>query len=109
MWQHEIDGMTRMIEYVEKVEEGHQTRDFSELNVRQRDFVSFYRQYDQRRGKSFADTFSEFPDLVNWFNGYDTSENVNPLGQCVDGDATKWGIADYNETIATAWDQGLLK
>ena len=109
MWRHEVDGMTRMIEYVAKVEEGHQTRDFSELNVRQRDFVSFYRQYDKRRSKSFADTFSEFPDLVNWYTGYDTSENVNPLGQCVDGDATKWGIADYNETIATAWDEGLLK
>jgi len=31
----------------------------------EKDFKNFYQQYDQRRGKDFAETFS--PALVEWY------------------------------------------
>jgi len=108
MHDHEIDGMERTIAYIVGAEEGHNVRDFSDLETRQRDFVSFYRQYDKRRNKNFEETFSDYPNLVNWYKGYDTTQNINPLDDPVDGDATKWGKDAYQETITNAWDEGLL-
>lgn len=61
--QMEYDGIRRLIVYLRNVNEGHDNT--SSLDSRQRDFKTFYTQYDQRRGKSFV---TAFPQLANWFN-----------------------------------------
>jgi hypothetical protein len=53
----------RLCEYLREVTQGH--RFSSDLRSRQRDFKSFYQQYDIRRGKNFVETF---PELEDWFD-----------------------------------------
>ena len=52
----------RLIEYLREVTTGH--RFSSDVRHRQRDFKSFYQQYDVRRGKNFLETF---PELEDWW------------------------------------------
>lgn len=52
----------RLCEYLREVTQGH--RFASDLRSRQRDFKSFYQQYDIRRGKNFIETF---PELEEWW------------------------------------------
>jgi hypothetical protein len=58
----EKDGLIRLINYLRNICEGHS--ESSPLDERQRDFKSFYLQYDQRRNKKFIETF---PELVDWW------------------------------------------
>lgn len=61
--QHEHDGIVRLIQYLREVNEGHAYT--SSLKSRERDFRSFFKQYDARRGKDFKATF---PQLATWFD-----------------------------------------
>lgn len=61
--EHEINHALRLRDYLLAVETPH-----SEAFDRPKllnDFKQFYTQYDQRRGKNFADTF---PLLADWYN-----------------------------------------
>jgi|11_taG_2_1085331.scaffolds.fasta_scaffold00210_9 hypothetical protein len=107
--KHEQDGFERTLAYMEVVDEGHSVRDYSDIETRQRDFVSFYKQYDVRRNKNFMTAFSNLPDLVNWYEGYDVSHNIHPVKEPVkDGDATTWGRPIYLDTLAQAVEDQLL-
>lgn len=59
----EINQMNRLIHYLESVDSPHSGADT--LNKLQHDFKNFYKQYDQRRQKSFNSTFSK--EMVEWY------------------------------------------
>ena len=71
----------RLIDYIEVVTKGHNdsTDDKRALH---HDFKSFYVQYDQRRGKSFADTFPA--SLVTWYNTIKVRK-IFHIAEVVDG------------------------
>lgn len=62
MTEMERDGISRLIDYLEVVNDPH--RNTSSTETRHRDFKSFYRQYDTRRGKNLLDTFPQLSDWV---------------------------------------------
>jgi hypothetical protein len=76
----ERDGMLRMVAYIREIETGHNHT--SSLNSRERDFKSFYTQYDIRRNKNFVETF---PMLRDWFESIPMT-NIEALTKVVDGD-----------------------
>jgi organic radical activating enzyme len=57
-----VNQIYRLCEYLREVTTGH--RFSSDVRHRQRDFKSFYQQYDVRRGKNFLETF---PELEDWW------------------------------------------
>ena len=57
-----INQVYRLCEYLREVTQGH--RFASDLESREKDFKSFYTQYDLRRGKNFIETF---PELSEWY------------------------------------------
>lgn len=60
---HERHHVERLIDYLDIVKTPHsEAFDMPRLH---NDFKSFYKQYDQRRGKDFA---SRFPNLTGWYN-----------------------------------------
>ena len=63
-WLHqmEVEHIRRLIEYLNSVESPHTGA--SSLDVLQKDFKTFYTQYDQRRSKNFEKTF---PELSEWY------------------------------------------
>jgi hypothetical protein len=65
LWhEHEHNHLQRLIDYLDIVKTPH-----SEAFDRPKllnDFREFFTQYDQRRGKNFAETF---PNLKDWYNG----------------------------------------
>jgi hypothetical protein len=74
----EIDHIQRFAKYLIEVESPHQethiepaTTEYKNDNfdhnvaTLQHDFKSFFTQYDQRRGKSYTDTY---PELADWYN-----------------------------------------
>jgi len=61
--EFERNQLQRLIDYLDVVKTPHMGA--AEQSVLQQDFKQFYIQYDQRRGKDFADTF---PILANWYN-----------------------------------------
>jgi organic radical activating enzyme len=61
--QYELNQLTRLIDYLDVVKTPHTGA--AELEVLQKDFKQFYTQYDQRRGKNFAETF---PELAPWYS-----------------------------------------
>ena len=63
MHDFEFNQLTRLIDYVNTVEQAHS--EAVEQSILQRDFKNFYTQYDQRRGKDFCATF---PALADWYN-----------------------------------------
>ena len=63
MHEHEINHLSRLIEYLERVETPHS--DTFEMPKLHNDFRQFHQQYDQRRGKNFTKTF---PVLKDWYN-----------------------------------------
>ncbi len=67
LYDHEIDGMERTIQYIGEVDEVHSVKQLSDLEIRQNDFYNFYDQYDTRRNKSFVDSFKNWPEMVKWF------------------------------------------
>jgi hypothetical protein len=79
--QMEYDGITRLISYLREVEEGHSHT--SSLASRQRDFRSFFTQYDERRKKSFVETF---PMLADWYTALPVTKLI-PI-KMISGDST---------------------
>jgi organic radical activating enzyme len=61
--EHEVNHTQRLIDYLDVVKTPH-TEAFDRPQLLN-DFKQFYTQYDQRRGKNFALTFSE---LADWYN-----------------------------------------
>jgi organic radical activating enzyme len=61
--EHEINHTQRLIDYLDVVKTPHS--DTFERPALLNDFVKFYQQYDQRRGKDFA---AAFPNLTEWYN-----------------------------------------
>ena len=91
----ERDGIARLIDYLDIVKTPH--RRTSSLDSQQRDFRSFYEQYDRRRGKRFRMTFPQ--NLVEWYDSIPENK-VGVWQGLVEGDSTK-GInaelqTDYN-------------
>lgn len=64
-WLHqmEVEHIRRLIEYLNSVESPHAGA--SSLDVLQKDFKTFYEQYDIRRNKDFTKTF---PELKDWYD-----------------------------------------
>jgi organic radical activating enzyme len=61
--EHERNHLQRLIDYLDVVKTPHsEAFDMPKLL---NDFKKFYTQYDQRRGKNFAETF---PAMVEWYN-----------------------------------------
>jgi organic radical activating enzyme len=95
----ERDSMTRLVSYLREIETGHNFT--SSKESRERDFKSFYTQYDKRRGKNFVETF---PMLKEWWDSIpDTT--LEPLTGLVDGDDAK-SNRYVNEVIETAKKEG---
>ena len=87
--QMEYDSIKRLISYLRELNVGHNQT--SSLESRERDFKSFFTQYDIRRGKDFKKTF---PDLAQWYDSIPET-NLQPLKNFIDGDSTKgWGHVD---------------
>jgi organic radical activating enzyme len=80
---HERDGLLRLIEYIKTVETGHEFT--SSLESRERDWKSFYSQYDKRRNKDFK---TAFPMLGDWYDSIPET-NLAPLVKAIDGDDAK--------------------
>ena len=66
---HQVDRLTTLINYLKNEVEGFDGA--TDLTKRQQNFKAFYTQYDQRRNKSFIDTFADWPELVKWYNSLD--------------------------------------
>ena len=79
----ERDGLLRLIDYIKKVDTGHEFT--SSLESRERDFKSFYQQYDKRRKKDFL---QDFPMLQEWWDSIPET-NIGALQELVDGDDAK--------------------
>jgi hypothetical protein len=63
MHEHELNHTQRLIDYLDVVKTPHSdTFDMPSLH---NDFKQFFTQYDQRRGKNFAETF---PNLADWYD-----------------------------------------
>lgn len=62
----EKEKIGRLAAYLENVEDSH--TGVSSLESRQKDFKTFYEQYDARRGKDFRKTFAAHTDLIDWYN-----------------------------------------
>jgi hypothetical protein len=63
MHEHELNHTQRLIDYLDVVKTPHsEAFDMPKLH---NDFKQFFSQYDQRRGKNFAETF---PALTDWYN-----------------------------------------
>jgi len=58
--EHEINHTQRLLDYLDIVKTPHS--EAFELPKLLNDFKQFYVQYDQRRGKNFADTFTALKD-----------------------------------------------
>jgi hypothetical protein len=95
----ERDGMLRMIAYIREVETGHSHT--SSIETRERDFKSFYTQYDVRRNKNFTETF---PMLKDWFDKIPMT-NIEQLKGTIDGDDAK-SNRYVDEVMETAKKEG---
>jgi len=84
MNEMEREGIQRLIDYLDVVKTPH--RRTSSLETQQRDFKSFYQQYDQRRGKDFRKTFPKI--LVDWYDSIPETQ-LNEVQLLRDGDSTK--------------------
>lgn len=97
----ERDGMLRLVSYIRQIETGHSHT--SSLETRERDFKSFYTQYDVRRNKNFVETF---PELKDWFESIPLT-NTGLLKGTVDGDDAK-SNRYVDEVMETAQKEGWI-
>ena len=79
----ERDGILRLIEYIKQVDTGHAFT--SSLESRERDFKSFYLQYDVRRNK---DIIKAFPEIKKWWDTIPETK-LDVLKEVIDGDDAK--------------------
>jgi hypothetical protein len=86
-----VNQVYRLCEYLREVTQGH--RFASDLESREKDFKSFYTQYDLRRGKNFIETF---PNLADWYNSIELNKEfeIKPLNQT---GITQYEIGVYKE------------
>jgi hypothetical protein len=63
MHEHELNHLTRLIEYLDQVKTPHS--EAFEMPKLLNDFKQFYTQYDQRRDKNFCNTFK---NLTDWYD-----------------------------------------
>jgi organic radical activating enzyme len=96
-WERE--SMERLVVYLREIETGHNHT--SSLQTRERDFKSFYTQYDIRRNKNFVETF---PMLKDWWDSIPET-NIRPLTDLVDGDDAK-SNRYVDEVMETAKKEG---
>jgi organic radical activating enzyme len=61
--EYERNQLQRLVDYLDVVKTSHS--EAFELDKLRNDFKQFFTQYDQRRGKDFAQAF---PNLVEWYN-----------------------------------------
>lgn len=97
--QHEKQGILRTIAYIDEVDVGHYGT--SSLESRQRDFRSFFEQYDVRRKKDFR---TVFPELVEWYDSLPITKLAGKQ-ELIDGDSTK-GWKHVEELIVKAEKEG---
>jgi organic radical activating enzyme len=95
----ERDGVLRLIEYIKQVDSGHAHT--SSLESRERDFKSFYTQYDKRRKKDFL---TAFPMLKEWWDSIPET-NIELLKGVRDGDDAK-SNRYVHEVLKKAKDEG---
>jgi organic radical activating enzyme len=95
----ERDSMTRLVAYIRHIETGHNFT--SSKESRERDFKTFFNQYDKRRGKNFLQTF---PMLKEWWDTIPET-NIKPLTKVVDGDDAK-SNRYVDEVMETAKKEG---
>ena len=95
----EKDGMMRLVSYIREIETGHNHT--SSLETRERDFKSFYTQYDIRRNKNFLETF---PELKEWWDSIPET-NIKPLKSVIEGDDAK-SNRYVDEVMDTAKKEG---
>jgi organic radical activating enzyme len=95
----ERDGMMRLVSYIREIETGHNHT--SSLETRERDFKSFYTQYDVRRNKNFIETF---PELKEWWDSIPET-NIKPLKSVIEGDDAK-SNRYVDEVMDTAKKEG---
>jgi hypothetical protein len=62
MHEFEWNQLQRLVDYLDVVKTPHMGA--AEQSMLQKDFKTFYSQYDQRRNKNFCETF---PDLADWY------------------------------------------
>ena len=95
----EKDGMMRMVSYIREIQSGHNHT--SSLETRERDFKSFYTQYDIRRNKNFLETF---PELKEWWDSIPET-NITQLKSVIEGDDAK-SNKYVDEVMDTATKEG---
>lgn len=98
--EFEREGLKRTIAYAREVEEGHSFT--SSLISRQRDFKSFFKQYDVRRKKSFAETF---PELAAWYDAIPDTIVIKPV-TLVSGDSSTMTQQFQDELKKKAEEEG---
>jgi hypothetical protein len=99
---HEYEGIERMIAYIREVDEGHSN--VSSLESRQRDFRTFFAEYDQRRGKNFVETF---PALKDWYLSLPETK-LKPIKELINGDNTKAMEFVHKELLNKAKEEGWI-
>lgn len=99
---HECEGIQRMIAYIREIDEGHSN--VSSLESRQRDFRTFFAEYDQRRGKNFVETF---PEIKDWYLSIPMTE-LSPIKELVNGDSTKAMEFVHKELLNKAKKEGWI-
>lgn len=99
--EHERQGILRTISYIKEIDVGHYAT--SSIESRQRDFKTFFSQYDVRRGKSFTDSF---PELAEWYNTLPITQ-LGKETKLIDGDSTK-GWKHIEELTTKAIREGWI-
>jgi hypothetical protein len=105
---HEIDSIERTIQYIEHIENGHSVKTLSDIDIRQNDFYNFYTQYDKRRNKNINESFKDWPDLLEWFDSRKNNDNINPVKDIIQADATEWGEDIQKEVYDDARNKKLI-
>jgi hypothetical protein len=90
-----------MVAYIREIETGHAFT--SSIESRERDFKSFYTQYDVRRNKNFIETF---PMLKEWWDSIPETK-IKPLTSLIDGDDAK-SNKYVDDVVETAKKEGWI-
>ncbi len=94
----EIAGMERVIKYINEVTQTHSIHlQGNEWESRQKDFKSFYTQYDKRRNKNFNDAFKDWPELTDWYETLTPGNRI--INELTEGNANDWGKPIYDEVM----------
>tara|TARA_R100000005_G_C4999181_1_gene205886 strand:+ start:384 stop:1931 length:1548 start_codon:yes stop_codon:yes gene_type:complete len=94
--QMEKDGIQKVIDYLGVVDQAHAR--VSSGKSLERDFKTFYSQYDTRKNLNFENAFEGCDDLLEWYREIPITETGRVVDyRQVDGDSTKgWGHSEEN-------------